>query len=218
MTDNQATGVRVLAVDDQRANLLALGAVLSDDHRVTFATSGVEALAILREHPGDFDLVLLDVQMPELDGFETARRIKQLMGCEDLPIAFVSGVYTEGPFVRRGYEVGGIDYFTKPFDSALLKKKVAIYGGVRQAALVLRECEREHAELETLAARARDLTRFLESVSDEQVAGPAATRAFGEAGRLARDLEKRLAQIIRGAHAMPLGATRTAASSGALAR
>src|SRR6185436_18738354 len=103
----------ILVVDDKYPNLLTLEAVLGRDNNVLFANSGAEAIDMVRSR-SDIDLVLMDVQMPQLDGFETARRIKALPGCEDLPIVFVTAVHSEDPFIRRGFEVGGLDYFTKP--------------------------------------------------------------------------------------------------------
>jgi len=98
----------VLAVDDQHANLVTLDAVLSPDFDVVRARSGEEALAILQARD-DIDVILLDVQMPGMDGFEVAARVKQLPGCKDIPIVFVTAVYHEDPFVKQGYQVGIID-------------------------------------------------------------------------------------------------------------
>src|ERR1700704_5854616 len=95
----------VLAVDDKRANLLALEAVLGDEHNVLFAGSGAEAISYL-ESRSNVDVILMDVQMPGLDGFETAARIKQMKECQDIPIIFVTAVYNEDPHVKRGYQVG----------------------------------------------------------------------------------------------------------------
>src|SRR5215213_5596183 len=95
----------VLAVDDKRANLLALEALLGDSYKVLFAASGREAVSAVRVR-SDIDLILMDVQMPDMDGFETAAEIKKLDGARAIPIIFVTAVYNEDPFVRRGYEVG----------------------------------------------------------------------------------------------------------------
>src|SRR4051812_30277906 len=106
---------RILVVDDRRANLIALEAVLGADYEMLFAESGEEALAVMRSRQ-DVDLILMDVQMPDMDGFETAERIKQMDQVREIPIIFVTAIYTEDPFIRKGYQVGGIDYFSKPFD------------------------------------------------------------------------------------------------------
>ncbi len=86
----------VLAVDDKHANLLALDAVLGDQFSVIFAHSGSEALELL-EKRRDIDVVLMDVQMPRMDGFEAAARIQKLKHCEDIPIVFVTAEYREDP-------------------------------------------------------------------------------------------------------------------------
>src|SRR5215472_13762514 len=113
---------RVLAVDDTPGNLLALEAVLDEHFEIITARSGPEALAILeREH--DIDVIILDVMMPGMDGYETATRIKRMPDCGDIPVVFVTAVFVEDPHIKRGYEVGGVDYFTKPFDPDLLRLK-----------------------------------------------------------------------------------------------
>src|SRR5262245_11325384 len=115
----------ILAVDDTPTNLVALEAVLDKDFALVFARSGPEAMALLQEQ--SVDVILMDVQMPNMDGFEAAEQIKKLPGCEDIPIVFITAVYNEDPHVKRGYAAGGVDYFTKPFDPDLLRLKVGIY-------------------------------------------------------------------------------------------
>jgi CheY-like chemotaxis protein len=114
----------VLVVDDKQANLLALAAVLESDYELLFANSGAEAITLLKAR-GGVDVILMDVHMPDMDGFETASRIKKLEALQNIPIIFVTAVYQDDPFVKKGYEVGGIDYFSKPFDPEILKLKVA---------------------------------------------------------------------------------------------
>src|SRR6185503_11351399 len=128
----------VLAVDDTTANLLALEAVLCKDYDVVRATSGPAAIEILKSR-GDIDVILMDVQMPMLDGFETAERIKQMESCRDIPIIFVTAVFREDPWVRKGYQVGGIDYFSKPYDPDLLRLKVGVYATLKQKTDFLKE-------------------------------------------------------------------------------
>src|SRR5262245_49549160 len=105
----------VLAVDDTPANLVALEAVLERDFELVPAASGAKAIEILRQR-ADIAVILMDVQMPVMDGYEAAERIKNLPGCHDIPIVFITAVYREDPHLKRGYQVGGVDYFTKPFD------------------------------------------------------------------------------------------------------
>jgi CheY-like chemotaxis protein len=151
----------ILAVDDKRANLLALGALLGQEHHVVFANSGQEAIAQL-ESSADIDVILMDVQMPGLDGFETAVRIKKLKDCQDIPIIFITAVYSDDPYIKKGYEVGGIDYFSKPFDPEILKLKIAIYANFRRRTDLLRERERNVQASEELLSVGRKLASILE--------------------------------------------------------
>src|SRR5258706_9867887 len=151
----------ILAVDDKRANLVALDALLGTDHNLHFANSGDEAISVLETSKG-VDLILMDVQMPGLDGFETAARIKKMKQCQDIPIIFITAVYSDNPYVKRGYEVGGIDYFSKPFDPEILKMKVEIYASFRLKADLLREKERHIQESEELLKVGRRLSAGLE--------------------------------------------------------
>ncbi len=153
----------ILAVDDTPANLLALEAVLDSEFELRYARSGQEAISILEKEHG-FDVILMDVQMPGLDGFEAASRIKKLPGCAEIPIVFVTAVYNEDPHLKRGYAVGGIDYFTKPFDPALLRLKIGIYASFSQRAAVLKERERQIRETEELLRAGRKLSGVLESL------------------------------------------------------
>lgn len=153
----------VLAVDDTPGNLIALEAVLARDFDVVRAGSGARAIEILQQR-SDIVVILMDVHMPGMDGFEAARRIKLIPGCQDIPIVFITAVYHEDPYVKRGYEVGGIDYFSKPFDPELLRLKVTIYSSFRQKAVVLREREEHVRESEELLKAGRKLSAVLESL------------------------------------------------------
>lgn len=153
----------ILAVDDTPSNLVALEAVLDADYELRFARSGPEAIAILQTG-GDVAVILMDIQMPGMDGYEAAARIKKLPGCEEIPIVFVTAVYNEDPHVKKGYSVGGVDYFTKPFDPDLLRMKVGIYATFSQRAVLLRERERQIEETEALLQAGRKLSALLESL------------------------------------------------------
>jgi response regulator RpfG family c-di-GMP phosphodiesterase len=153
----------VLIVDDNQPNLLALAAVLEPDYELAYASSGAEALEIV-EARDDLDVILMDVHMPELDGFETAALIKKMKHRADIPIIFVTAVYQDDPFVKRGYEVGGIDYFSKPFDPEILKMKIAAYAAFRLKADLLRERELHIRESEELLRVGRKLSSMLESL------------------------------------------------------
>ncbi|HUG79380.1 MAG TPA: response regulator [Burkholderiales bacterium] len=153
----------VLVVDDKRANFIALEAVLGEEHNVIFAASGPEAIALC-EARSDIDVVLMDVQMPVMDGFAAAAQIKRIRGCEDLPIIFITAVYKEDPHIKQGYAAGGIDYFGKPFDPDILRMKVALYASFRQKADILRQRERHVRESEELLRVGRKLSAVLESL------------------------------------------------------
>ena len=154
---------KVLVVDDKPANHLALAAVLEEDHALRFANSGAEAIGMLERAP-DVDVILMDVHMPEMDGFECALRIKNTERIRDIPIIFITAVYQDDPFVKRGYEVGGIDYFNKPFDPDILRMKVAAYAGFRLREELLRERELHIRESEELVRVGRKLSALLESL------------------------------------------------------
>jgi len=154
---------RVLAVDDTPSNLVALDAVLSRNYALVEANSGPAALAIL-EKDSAFDVILLDVSMPVMDGYETAKRMKKLEGCEDIPIVFITAVYNEDPHVKRGYESGGIDYFTKPFDPDLLRMKLDVYASFRQRSALLKAREKQIRESEAVLRAGRKLASVLESL------------------------------------------------------
>lgn len=155
--------VNILAVDDLPANLVALEAVLAREYNLILAASGEEALDILSERH-DIAVILMDIQMPGMDGFEAASQIKKMPHCFDTPIIFITAIYKEDPFVRKGYEMGAVDYFGKPFDPEVLKRKIAIYATFRQRADVLKERERQLRESEELLKAGRKLTAVLESL------------------------------------------------------
>lgn len=154
----------VLAVDDKRANLLALEATLAEACNVLLAHSGREAVALFEQRPESIDLILMDVQMPDMDGFETAKRIKQLPGGQDVPIIFITAVFREDPYVKQGYEAGGIDYFTKPFDPDILKLKIAVYASYKLQDELLKQRERAVKESEELLRVGRKLALVLEAL------------------------------------------------------
>ena len=153
----------VLIVDDTPANLVALEAVLEADYGVLRASSGAQAISILQTNQ-TIDVILMDVHMPIMDGFEAASQIKKMKGCHDIPIIFVTAVYSEDPYVKRGYEVGGIDYFTKPFDPDILRMKIGIYAAHRLNVEILEERERHLRESEELLRVGRKLSSVLEDL------------------------------------------------------
>jgi len=154
---------KLLVVDDKLANLVVLEAVLDGDtYELMYAHSGTEALAMLKQHE-DIALILLDVQMPGMDGFEVAKRIKAMPDRCDIPIIFITAVHTDDPFIIKGYQAGALDYFTKPFNPEILKQKVKIYTSFRQKMELLGERDREIKESEKLLQTSRKLKVVLES-------------------------------------------------------
>ena len=130
----------VLLVDDRAENLLALEAVLAPlPCRLVTATSGQEALRRLLHD--EFALILLDVQMPELDGFETAEYIKRREKTRAIPIIFVTAISKERHHVFRGYESGAVDYVFKPYDPQLLRAKVQVFLELYEATRQVRRSE-----------------------------------------------------------------------------
>ncbi|CAI7976129.1 MULTISPECIES: two-component system response regulator [Parafrankia] len=117
---------KILLVDDRPDNLMALEAILASlDQDLVTASSGEEALKRLLID--DFAVILLDVQMPGMDGFETAHRIKQRGRTRDTPIIFLTAIDREPHHAFRGYAVGAVDYIAKPFDPWLLRAKVSVF-------------------------------------------------------------------------------------------
>lgn len=116
---------RVLVVDDDERNLLAIQTVLEDVGDVVVARSGEEALRHLLK--GDFAVILLDVYMPGLDGYETAGIIRSREQTKRIPIVFLSAVNKETEHLLRGYAMGAVDYVFKPVDPIVLRSKVAVF-------------------------------------------------------------------------------------------
>jgi CheY-like chemotaxis protein len=130
----------ILLVDDREENLVALEAILDSlGQRLVRAQSGESALkCLLRD---SFAVILLDVQMPGLDGFETARFIKQVEKTRHIPIIFLTGVSTASNEVFRGYSAGAVDYVVKPFEPSVLRSKVAVFIDLEETTAALRESE-----------------------------------------------------------------------------
>src|SRR4051812_20622606 len=130
----------ILIVDDQEENLLALEAVLEPlGQNLVRAGSGEEALRRLLDD--DFACILLDVQMPDMDGFETAEFIKQREKTRNIPIIFLTAIDKEAQQVFRGYTVGAVDYIFKPFDPEVLRSKVSVFVDLYEKNARLQESE-----------------------------------------------------------------------------
>jgi PAS domain S-box-containing protein len=148
----------ILLVDDRRENLLALEATLAPlGHELVSVTSGTAALKELLR--GDFACILLDVQMPEIDGFALAELIKQRERSAHIPILFVTAISTEERHVFRGYSAGAVDYIFKPIDPDILRSKVSVFVELWDKNRQLREQSERLLEQELTA---------LERVSEER--------------------------------------------------
>jgi PAS domain S-box-containing protein len=123
--------VNILLVDDKEANLLALQNLLEKDDRRFFTTlSGREALKCTLVN--DIDLIILDVKMPEMDGFEVAEILRSNKKTKDIPIIFASAERKEHRYMMKGFDEGAVDYLYKPLDSELTKAKVAVFVKMQQ--------------------------------------------------------------------------------------
>ncbi|HWG56670.1 MAG TPA: ATP-binding protein [Gaiellaceae bacterium] len=145
---------RILLVDDVPENLFALEAILEPlGQELVRASSGEEALRELLH--AEFACILLDVQMPRLDGFETARLIKQRERSRHVPIIFLTALSKDAEHVFQGYDTGAVDYITKPFDPTMLRAKVGVFVELWQKTQELQR-QAERLRLQELAALERE--------------------------------------------------------------
>ncbi len=144
---------RILIVDDNRNNLFTLRALIAKhmDAEVLEADSGQAALDIALNNPR-IDLIVLDIQMPEMDGFQTASMLKVRQRTRDIPIIFLTAAYKTDEFQQRGYDVGAADYLLKPIDDNQLINKISTY---------LRLIEKERDMNRRLEQRVEERTREL---------------------------------------------------------
>ena len=156
MTDPASKPI-VLVVDDTPSNLALLSDILQGDYRIKVATDGTKALAVARsaEPP---DLILLDVMMPGMDGYEVCTRLKREVATRDIPIIFVTAM-SEVENETRGLELGGVDYVVKPVNAAVVRARVNAHIALAHHA---RQKERLVARLEEQSAALSDLNRTLE--------------------------------------------------------
>jgi PAS domain S-box-containing protein len=155
---------RLLLVDDRPENLLALEAILEPlDAELVRAASGEEALRRLLHD--EFAAILLDVQMPGMDGFQTAELIKQRERTKHIPILFLTAISKDTEHIFRGYTAGAVDYLMKPFDPLILRAKVAVFIELWQKTVEIRRRDALLAERE-LAAVARESELRYRSLAD----------------------------------------------------
>ena len=176
-----APHAQILIVDDVPDNIqVAMSLLREDSYEFSFANSGEKALSILQNDDAAFDLILLDIMMPGLDGYETCQRIKRQTQLKDIPIIFLTAK-ADVDSIARAFKVGGVDYVTKPFHAAELLARVRTHVQLYQTKKWL---EQQNIDLETKSrfAQARllselensqkeliwFLTELMESTSDEK--------------------------------------------------
>ncbi len=164
--------VKLLMVDDRPENLLALEAIIEPLGQTLFsAQSGEEALKCVLQH--EFACILLDVQMPAMNGFDVAQIIKSRERSRYIPIIFLSAINKEDSYVFKGYSMGAVDYVFKPFNPDVLRSKVAVFVDlylkqqqIREQGELLAESQRRELELqhraELLESEARSAAQLTE--------------------------------------------------------
>jgi PAS domain S-box-containing protein len=159
--------VDILLVDDRQEDLLALSTVLArPEYQIATANSGEEALKRMLQR--EYAVVLLDVMMPTMDGFELATMIKQRERTRHTPLIFLTAATSDVDRIYRGYSVGAIDYLPKPVDPDVLRCKVSIFADlfrknrqIARQALALREAERRERELQIAELRLMAERRYV---------------------------------------------------------
>jgi signal transduction histidine kinase len=157
---------KLLIVDDLPENLLALSKIIEQDDRIIYqASSGEAALALLLEH--DFALAIIDVMMPEMDGFELAELMRGTERTRNVPIVFVSAAGKELNHAFKGYETGAVDFLYKPLDIAAVKSKVNVFVALcQQRVEVKRQVEALEQSRRDLRATQAELERAVQMRDD----------------------------------------------------
>jgi PAS domain S-box-containing protein len=181
MNNAETVTVKVLLVDDKPANLYSLQELLDEGNsKVTFlkASSGQEALKIAFHE--QIALILLDVQMPEMDGYEVAKILKENKKTRNIPLIFVTALNQEAGYVLEGFEKGAVDYLFKPLDPAIAKAKVKAFINIY---LQQKELEQKNIALENLSMLVNNAMDFM-CILDEkdlklQIVNPAWEKQLG---------------------------------------
>ncbi|MES2481080.1 MAG: hybrid sensor histidine kinase/response regulator [Pseudomonadota bacterium] len=213
---NAPESVNILIVDDEPRNLTVLESVLSDPgYRLVRAHSGHEALLALMAQ--EFAVLVLDVRMPDMTGFELAQLIKERRRTARIPIIFLTAYYNEDQHVLEGYGTGAVDYLHKPVNPTVLKSKVAVFAELHRRGQALEEVNRsltaEVAERRRAEARLSDLNETLDRrVSERTRALHASEARLRDANRrkdeflatLAHELRNPLAPVRNAVHLLRL--------------
>ena len=180
---------KVLIVDDSQTNLALLDHMLGQDGcDIIQANSGIEAVEMVRKN--DFALILLDIQMPGMNGYEAALRIKELDRGRHVPIIFITAIFQAEENVKQGYETGAVDYLFRPVDVEMLKSKVQVFLQMNQQKLMLEREIEQRIKSENALAQAEEkyrtiFERAVEGIFQSSLEGtfkevnPAMVRLFG---------------------------------------
>jgi PAS domain S-box-containing protein len=173
-----APPARILMVDDHPPNLIALDAILEPlGQALVHAHSGEEALRQLLE--GDFALILMDVQMPGIDGLEAARLIKERPRNRHIPIIFLTAIHKDPGYIFRGYKEGAVDYLLKPFEPDILRAKVSVFVDLWRKGEMVRRQQAVLRARDLIEVEKRGETRF-RALTDSMPQCVWAARADGE--------------------------------------
>ncbi|MGZ6143097.1 MAG: hybrid sensor histidine kinase/response regulator [Myxococcales bacterium] len=176
--DQAAPPARILMVDDHPPNLIALEAILQPlGQELVKVTSGKDALRELLE--GDFALILMDVQMPVMDGLQTAKLIKERGRNRHIPIIFLTAIHKDPSYIFRGYQEGAVDYMLKPFDPEILRAKVSVFVELWRRGELLRRQQAMLRARERIELEKRGELRF-RALTDSMPQCVWAARADGE--------------------------------------
>ncbi|MFZ1537091.1 MAG: response regulator [Chromatiaceae bacterium] len=189
---NRYSGFKLLIVDDHAHNLFTLRTLIEahTDAAILEASSGQQAIDLTLHHP-DIDLIILDVQMPEMDGFQTAALLKMRKRTRDIPIIFLTAAFKSEEFQQRGYAIGAVDYLLKPIEDNHLINKISTYFRLIEKERALNQVlERQVAERTAELAQAKQYLENIISYMGEALlilnpqgeiksANPAACRMLG---------------------------------------
>lgn len=127
---------KILIADDERFNLNILVDILKPDYKIIVAKDGKQAIERAKSKP--LDLILLDIMMPEMDGYEACKKLKENEQTKDIPVIFITAMKEEGD-EAKGFDLGAVDYITKPFKAAIVKARVKVHLKMKWQADMLRQ-------------------------------------------------------------------------------